>query len=144
MDMLTECAIFLPVDEKSANYYQLSGPPLFDLQPITAANTTFAQPHPTGRLTDLPTEERTPSQVAFVRSRMFYAKAALNAKGGIRFGMRHIRGLTFVSSLQILAEPHGRCNESFPMPRRYTANCTDYEIHISTTVRFAQRLYLQG
>jgi hypothetical protein len=29
-----------------------------------------------------------------VRSRMLYAKAALNAKGGIRFGMRHIRWCT--------------------------------------------------
>lgn len=34
---------------------------------------------------------RTPCKISFVRSRMFYAKAALNANGGIRFGMRHIR-----------------------------------------------------
>lgn len=91
MDMLTNCAIFLPVDDKSANYYQLSGPPMFDLQPITAANTAIAQAHQIGGPADLPIEERTPFQIAFVRSRMFYARAALNAKGGIRFGMRHIR-----------------------------------------------------
>lgn len=91
MDMLTGCAIFSPVDDNSANYYQLSGPPMFDLQPITPANTAIAQAHPTGRPGALSTGERTPCEVAFVRSRMFYAKAALNAKGGIRFGMRHIR-----------------------------------------------------
>lgn len=91
MDMLTDCSIFLPVDERSANYYQLSGPPMFDLQPITAANTAIAQAHSTSRPTGTSLEERTLCQVAFVRSRMFYAKAALNAKGGIKFGMRHIR-----------------------------------------------------
>ena len=91
MDMLTDCAIFLPVDEKATNYYQLSGPPMFDLQPITASNTVAAHPHSIGGPCDLPTEEQTPRKIAFVRSRMFYAKAALNAKGGIRFGMRHIR-----------------------------------------------------
>lgn len=91
MDMLTDCAIFLPVDEKGTNYYQLSGPPMFDLQPITAGNTVVTHAHPIVGPSESPTEELSPRQVAFVRSRMFYAKAALNAKGGIRFGMRHIR-----------------------------------------------------
>ena len=144
MDMLTECAIFLPVDKKSANYYQLSGPPLFDLQPITAANTIIAQPHPTGGPTDLPTEGRTPCQIAFVRSRMFYARAALNAKGGIRFGMRHIRWSTCALSLKMFTDSFCRCIESFPTPERQTSYCTDHEIHLSTPVRFAQRHYLEG
>lgn len=34
---------------------------------------------------------RKSSGIRFVRSRMLYARAALNAKGGVRFGMRHIR-----------------------------------------------------
>ena len=29
--------------------------------------------------------------IVFVRNRMFYARAALNAKGKVRFGLRHIR-----------------------------------------------------
>ena len=32
-----------------------------------------------------------PSAITFVRSRMLYARAALNAKGKVRFGLRHIR-----------------------------------------------------
>ena len=34
---------------------------------------------------------RKPAQITFIRSRMMYARAALNAKGGVRFGLRHIR-----------------------------------------------------
>jgi hypothetical protein len=33
----------------------------------------------------------TPARITFVRNRMLYARAALNAKGTIRFGLRHIR-----------------------------------------------------
>ena len=36
-------------------------------------------------------EPRKLTAIRFVRSRMLYARAALNAKGGVRFGMRHIR-----------------------------------------------------
>ena len=32
-----------------------------------------------------------PASISFVRSRMFYARAALNAKGRVTFGLRHIR-----------------------------------------------------
>lgn len=92
MDMLTDCAIFRPVDDKSANYYQLSGPPISDLEPIPVAKIATPQAHsPDGKPAVTSIIKRTPREIAFVRSRMFYAKAALNAKGGIRFGMRHIR-----------------------------------------------------
>lgn len=92
MDMLTDCAIFRTVDERSTNYYQMSGPPLFDLEATPASKAGVAQAHLPGRKSaGVSVEERTPFEIAFVRSRMFYAKAALNAKGGIRFGMRHIR-----------------------------------------------------
>lgn len=32
-----------------------------------------------------------PSAITFVRNRMFYARAALNTKGRVTFGLRHIR-----------------------------------------------------
>lgn len=35
---------------------------------------------------------RTPISIVFVRNRMLYARAALNTQGGVRFGLRHIRG----------------------------------------------------
>jgi hypothetical protein len=39
----------------------------------------------------LGTTLHTPSNIQFVRNRMLYARAALNAQGAIRFGFRHIR-----------------------------------------------------
>ena len=41
-----------------------------------------------------------PAAISFVRNRMFYARAALNAKGRVRFGLRHIR-----RSAQVESEP---------------------------------------
>lgn len=34
---------------------------------------------------------RGPGSIMLVRSRMLYARAALNAKGNVQFGLRHIR-----------------------------------------------------
>lgn len=34
---------------------------------------------------------RKPTEIIFVRSRMLYARAALNARGMVHFGLRHIR-----------------------------------------------------
>lgn len=36
-------------------------------------------------------EPRTPSEIRFVRNRMFYARPALKATGVVRLGLRHIR-----------------------------------------------------
>lgn len=38
-------------------------------------------------------EVRTPSRILFVRNRILYARAALNAQGDIRYGFRHNRML---------------------------------------------------
>jgi telomerase reverse transcriptase len=94
MDMLLKGALFLPVDGGTGNYYQLSGIPISDLKPNQKrkeaseqdANTDFTKVTPPNQC-----ENRNPSAITFVRTRMLYAKAALNAKGGVRFGMRHIR-----------------------------------------------------
>lgn len=39
----------------------------------------------------LDTLQRNPGDISFVRSRMFYAKAAINGKGKVFLGLRHIR-----------------------------------------------------
>ena len=51
-----------------------------------------------------PTVLHTPASIVFVRNRMLYARAALNAQGGVRFGFRHIRKSPIVlkSSLILL------------------------------------------
>ncbi|KAF2440997.1 hypothetical protein P171DRAFT_86698 [Karstenula rhodostoma CBS 690.94] len=97
MDMLTDCGIFSPVERRQGdgNLLQMSGIPISELQPVPppdgvppavpANNFTTRKPN------SLTSENRTPNAITFVRNRMLYARAALNAKGGVRFGMRHIR-----------------------------------------------------
>jgi hypothetical protein len=45
------------------------------------------------------TVSRSPNEITFVRNRMLYARAALNAHGGVRFGLRHIRECTLTSGI---------------------------------------------
>jgi hypothetical protein len=95
MDMLLECSIFLPIRSSIGNYYQLSGAPVSELRSDDHQKSdpakTEANPEASIKSSHLRSENRAPGAITFVRSRMLYAKAALNAKGGVRFGMRHIR-----------------------------------------------------
>ena len=52
---------------------------------------------------DLLSDERSPAAITFVRSRMFHARAALDAKGKIQFGLRHIRELWNENSRSMLS-----------------------------------------
>jgi telomerase reverse transcriptase len=95
IDMLLDCAIFLPVTGGIGNYIQLSGIPMSDLKPDEKQKEQLLHNEANQPAKGVPLnqhgENRSPSAITFVRSRMLYAKAALNAKGGVRFGMRHIR-----------------------------------------------------
>lgn len=95
MDLLLHSSIFIPVDEDLGNYYQLSGMPLSELKLDRISTDTPANPETNLGASKKPVNsistDRSPGAIVFVRSRMLYAKAALNAKGGVRFGMRHIR-----------------------------------------------------
>ncbi|KAF2810104.1 uncharacterized protein BDZ99DRAFT_304375 [Mytilinidion resinicola] len=99
IDLLLDCGIFRPLQGQNGNYVQISGFPVSELKPNRASKTgphTIAAKDPKllpirGPLPKL--EARTPASIKFVRSRMLYARAALNAKGGVRFGMRHIHVL---------------------------------------------------
>ncbi|KAK2755546.1 hypothetical protein FQN54_006486 [Arachnomyces sp. PD_36] len=94
MRMLLDCGIFLCVDEGRGNYYQLSGIPLSDLEVVNDGQSTdgrrkeaggksIAKKGGTGPIL------HTPGNITFVRRRMLYARAVLNAKGEVRFGLRH-------------------------------------------------------
>jgi hypothetical protein len=95
MGMLLECSIFIPVNADMGNYYQLSGVPIHEIKSdeLQKSNTAkvSADQEAVTKPSALKSESKTPGAITFVRSRMLYAKAALNAKGGVRFGMRHIR-----------------------------------------------------
>ncbi|KAJ4394591.1 Telomerase reverse transcriptase [Gnomoniopsis smithogilvyi] len=86
INLLMDCSIFLPVEAGQGNYYQLSGKPIFECEPISTHNEVHTVNEPA-------TFERKPSDIVFVRSRMLYARAALNARGFVHFGLRHIHAL---------------------------------------------------
>ncbi|KAI4928873.1 hypothetical protein J4E85_005495 [Alternaria conjuncta] len=97
MDMLLECSIFILVSADMGNYYQLSGVPVHEVKLDEPQKSNIARVNADKQAltksSQLKIESKKPGAITFVRSRMLYAKAALNAKGGVRFGMRHIHVL---------------------------------------------------
>lgn len=74
------------------------GVPLSDLLPLQQlvvgpSSTHLAQKanRPGSTAQKAGVDVRPLSGITFVRNRMMYARAALNAKGDVRFGLRHIR-----------------------------------------------------
>ena len=111
IDLILDCGIFVPIKSAHGSYNQLSGNSALHAQRLRLIRVTG---NPLGDLQILPqkvasamsprappptiTQRRsrplyTPANIVFVRNRMLYAKAALNAQGGVRFGLRHIRTL---------------------------------------------------
>ncbi|EEH04418.1 telomerase reverse transcriptase [Histoplasma capsulatum G186AR] len=99
LHLLLDCSIFIQVDEKNCIFYQLSGIPLSELSILESApNAKLSQSaveNPTGGAVAMTPKSankvlHTPATITFVRSRMLYARPALNAKGRVRFGLRHI------------------------------------------------------
>jgi telomerase reverse transcriptase len=82
LDLLVDCAVFRLVKAGKGNLYQLVGTPVSELEPLTRLGDEEGPPKNT---------ELRPSEISFVRSRMLYARAALNARGLVHFGLRHIR-----------------------------------------------------
>lgn len=58
---------------------------------------------------------KSPSDIIFVRSRMLYARAALNARGLVHFGLRHIRMWRPISA-SIPTAKDFRCLEPIAAP----------------------------
>lgn len=94
-DLILDCGVFVQIENAHGSYYQLSGQPLSELTPIAIAKI-----HGVLSETDNPSRKsqqfvvlHNPAEINFVRNRMLYAKAALNAKGEVQFGFRHIHVL---------------------------------------------------
>ncbi|KAK5002467.1 Telomerase reverse transcriptase, partial [Cryomyces antarcticus] len=102
IDLILDCGIFIPVEGGAGNLQQLSGTPLCELKPTSMAKENHISLLKTPKITlagsiasrvsDRATAAQTnkPMAIRFVRHRMLYAKAALNAKSDVRFGLRHI------------------------------------------------------
>ncbi|KAI5927818.1 hypothetical protein F4810DRAFT_284831 [Camillea tinctor] len=80
IDLLLDCSIFVSVNGGINNFCQISGKPLSEID--------AQSPH--SREADA---AKNPSELVFVRNRMLYARAALNARGMVQFGLRHIHVL---------------------------------------------------
>ncbi|ETS88050.1 hypothetical protein PFICI_01878 [Pestalotiopsis fici W106-1] len=81
MDLLLDCAVFTSLNGGRRNYRQLSGIPLPKIPIVDTCIKTLEY------------IGKAPSEITFVRNRMMYARAALNARGLVQFGMRHIHVL---------------------------------------------------
>ncbi|KAI9787925.1 MAG: hypothetical protein M1816_007325 [Peltula sp. TS41687] len=99
LDLVVNQSIFLPVERGHGNYYQIS-----DLKPLHGSAASLAKQNalpatgkPTPPKNQDPSDEKrdlhSPGNIVLVRNRMLYARAALNAKGQVQFGLRHIHVL---------------------------------------------------
>ncbi|KAI1158102.1 hypothetical protein F5B18DRAFT_112066 [Nemania serpens] len=80
--LLLDCAIFVSVDAGVNNVCQISGRPLSNI--ASYRSELASEGTSTSRLS---------SELVFVRNRMFYGKPALNNRGQVQFGIRHIHVL---------------------------------------------------
>ncbi|KAI9728984.1 MAG: hypothetical protein M1828_000069 [Chrysothrix sp. TS-e1954] len=91
MDLLTHCGVFVPLEHESARYYQLSGRPVSEMKPSRDRTShTKAASFENEKGSATVGTKRKASEVRFVRHRMLYARAALNAKSEVILGLRHI------------------------------------------------------
>ncbi|EXV02575.1 telomerase ribonucleoprotein complex - RNA binding domain protein [Metarhizium robertsii] len=79
VDLLIERSIFVTIDAGIGNYYQISGIPLSELQ--FGGNRSSSN------------EPRKSSDISLVRSRIFYARPVLTARGRVRHGFKSIHVL---------------------------------------------------
>ncbi|KAF2456692.1 hypothetical protein BDY21DRAFT_379669, partial [Lineolata rhizophorae] len=94
-DLFLECGLFAIEGERC---FQICGVPLGDCKVLREERkkvdplSSLAKAQNTGR-TSAKEQQASPTDIRFVRSRMFYAKPALKANGSVRFGMRHMHVL---------------------------------------------------
>lgn len=71
----------------------LKGVPLGDLQILAQTRQRELQEAPARSQRVIPTTliDRSPSSIAFLRSKILYARPTLNSRGAVTFGLRHIR-----------------------------------------------------
>jgi telomerase reverse transcriptase len=94
IDLLVDCAIFRSVKAGKGNLYQMGGSPISELETLTQAKDN-------GKALPVGDSQKDvglrPSDISFARNRMLYARAALNARSLVQFGLRHIRMSTSVT-----------------------------------------------
>ncbi|KAI0447410.1 hypothetical protein F4803DRAFT_322065 [Xylaria telfairii] len=79
IDLLLDCAIFVAIDVGTNNVCQISG------RTLSSFPTYLSRSAPKETSVSI-----TSSELVFVRNRMFYSKPALNTRGQVQFGLKHI------------------------------------------------------
>ncbi|KAL8370639.1 hypothetical protein RB595_000827 [Gaeumannomyces hyphopodioides] len=128
IDLLLDYSVFVSVHAGSGNYYQLSGKSLNDLEPPTSSSAPQATYQNGQGPGSSSSTEKSPAAIVFVRSRMLYSRAALNARGAVHFGLRHIHVLNrhpFTASSRPASMAGGE-DETNKDNRRNTLYCMMY------------------
>jgi len=86
--LLLDCGVFIRLPSGNGNYFQISGVPITEL-----SSTTTLHDRPLPGAAQNQQAVRKPSDIRFARNRMLYAKASLNGKGKVRFGLKHVHVL---------------------------------------------------
>ena len=122
LDMLLNCALFVPVTSDLGHLNQISGKlsqiaavislinegmPLSELEPLKLAQQKSTIPSGLNEATSKPL-----AAIRFVRSRMYHARPALNAKGNVAFGLRHIRSCATKFFARRFAKFYFRCSKT--------------------------------
>ncbi|KAF5660987.1 telomerase reverse transcriptase [Fusarium heterosporum] len=84
INLLVDASIYVGVQSGFNNYHQLTGIPLADLD-LPGDSVSLVE--------GLKSQVRRPSDITLVRSRIFYAKPSLTAKGLVQPGFKHIHVL---------------------------------------------------
>ncbi|KMP05894.1 telomerase catalytic chain [Coccidioides immitis RMSCC 2394] len=93
LHLLLDCGLFVSLNSNRGTYYQLSGVQLVELN-LLSQEISEKKPGDKGGNESAATHVRdalhSPRSIVFVRSRIFYARPALNAKGEAKLGLQHI------------------------------------------------------
>jgi telomerase reverse transcriptase len=117
IDLLLDGAVFTAVEAGRGNLYQLSGVHISSLKTlaaISATNTSSASgTNDAGKPSG--SNPLSPCEISFVKSRMLYARAALNARGSVQFGLRHIRTRAPLNPPSLLRPLHRKLGADRPL-----------------------------
>ncbi|KAH7035079.1 uncharacterized protein B0I36DRAFT_317563 [Microdochium trichocladiopsis] len=115
IDLLLDCAIFKLIKAGEQNFCQISGKPLSEVgQGRPASTKKPGQPSPV---------INQPTDIVFARYRMMYARAALNARGRVHFGLRHIRKAMLLLACSDCADIRTRRTEQIASAMQRKRRC---------------------
>ncbi|KAF4948179.1 hypothetical protein FSARC_13818 [Fusarium sarcochroum] len=102
INLLVDASLYVAVQAGFNNYHQLTGVPLAELD-LPGGSVSLSK--------GSTSEVRKPADITLVRSRIFYAKPSLTAKGLVQPGYKHIHVLNRCSRCPESTEP-GRTTDS--------------------------------